>query len=279
MSEPTSHTAHARPSSTGRWSAIQSADYKVSGRWVFYRLLQDGLYQTKQDYGKFILMTSRARKSNYGEWRPDTLADETRAMLLFVNDGGQPDPDIDGLIQQELADGLETLEYYKSQIADYRHYFEYKIDPNYYQDRFCIVLFEARAMIEQFKRYTAGLTLCPFGGQPSIPYKWAIAKYIESKCEQYDKSAVIFYFGDHDKGGRDIYKAAMTDIKEWCAYEIEEVYCGCSEQAIKYRPENPERPASTVGGLTDELLRKLSMRGLPATSIAAPSGGLPWRGS
>lgn len=112
---------------------IKGVDYKVSGRWVFYRLLQDGLYAMKDDYGRFVTLTSRARKNYYGDWRPDTLADETREMLPFINDGERPEPDIDGLIHQELAEGRETLKYYQSQIANYQHYFEYRIDPNYYQ--------------------------------------------------------------------------------------------------------------------------------------------------
>lgn len=244
---------------------IQSVDYKVSVRWVFYRLLQDGFYNSKQDYTKFITLTSRARKSWYGGWQPDTLADETREMRIFPNGGERPEPDIDELIERELEDGKETIDYYQSQIDDYRHHFTYSIDPNYYQDRFCIVLFEARAMLEQFKRYTNGLTLCPFGGQPSIPYKWKIAKYIEDRCAEYDKSAVILYFGDLDEGGQNIFKAAIEDITEWCSADIEAVYCGLTqEQAANYQvPENPERPGEYQWeALTDEAAREIITEGI-----------------
>lgn len=38
---------------------IKSVEYKVSARWVFYRLLQEGHYSDKNDYkNKFIPMTS-----------------------------------------------------------------------------------------------------------------------------------------------------------------------------------------------------------------------------
>ena len=42
---------------------IRSVPYDVSARWLFYRLLQDGLYRVKEDYhGKFLPLTAKPAK-------------------------------------------------------------------------------------------------------------------------------------------------------------------------------------------------------------------------
>ena len=61
---------------------VESVPYQVSARWLFYRLLQEGWYKTKQDYSnKFLKAVSTARHCFYHDWRPDTLADETRESI------------------------------------------------------------------------------------------------------------------------------------------------------------------------------------------------------
>ncbi len=61
---------------------VNSVPYQVSARWLFYRLLQEGFYSTKQDYAnKFLKAVSAARHAFYNGWRPDTLADETRESI------------------------------------------------------------------------------------------------------------------------------------------------------------------------------------------------------
>ena len=66
---------------------LASVSYEVSARWLFYRLYQDGIYIGKNDYkNKFLPMLSRARKGFYGEWRPWTLADDTR-IITTQGDG------------------------------------------------------------------------------------------------------------------------------------------------------------------------------------------------
>ena len=61
---------------------IAEVPYKVSARWLFYRLLQEGYYRGKGDYGnKFLKATSKARHAFYEGWHPDTLADETRSPI------------------------------------------------------------------------------------------------------------------------------------------------------------------------------------------------------
>jgi hypothetical protein len=157
---------------------IESVSYQVSVRWVFYRLLQEGYYSKKSDYSKFITLTSRARHGWYDGWTPATLADDTRVMSIYESRGWDNEPDIVELIKSEIEVAEENIEYYREQADNYKHNCLYEIDANYYQHNICIILFEARAMLQQFIQYTDGPTLCPFGGQPSIPYKWKIAKHI-----------------------------------------------------------------------------------------------------
>ncbi len=244
---------------------LQSVEYKVSARWLFYRLLQEGFYSAKDDYDKFILLTSRARKNWYGGWRPDTLADETRAMVINQDTGERPGPDIHFLIESGVQEALEEIDFYRDQAENYEYECSYAIDPNYYRDYFCIVMFEARAMRQQFQKYTEGLTLCPFGGQPSIPFKWEIAKFIEAQCAKYGKPCMVLYFGDSDDAGLKIFTTARDEVSQWCNTEIEFIRCGLTEeQALKYEiPENPEHPGSYQWeALTDPQAREIIQEGL-----------------
>lgn len=232
---------------------IQSVSYQVSVRWVFYRLLQEGLYNKKSDYAKFIALTSRARHAWYNGWDPTTLADETRAMVVAKVNGDPPDIGIESAIEHGVKLAEEEREDYREQFENYRYRHAFDIDTNYYQERFCLIMFEARAMGQQFRTYTDGLTLCPFGGQPSIPYKWAIAKYIEDRCAHYEKPAVVLYFGDLDDAGESIFRAGKTDIGAWCSAPIHFVRCGLTqEQVERYGiPENFEHPGYQWEALTD----------------------------
>jgi hypothetical protein len=238
---------------------IQDVPYQVSVRWVFYRLLQEGFYSKKRHYDNFVQLTSRARKSWYDGWSPSTLADDTRTMSVSANDGDRPDPDIEELIETEIQEAKNEIEYHRDQAQNYTHLFLYDIDPNYYQARFCVIMFEARAMMEQFATYTHGLTLCPFGGQPSIPYKWKIAKYIEERCQHYDKSGLVLYFGDLDDAGLTIFDSAEEDISVWCNADLEFVRCGLTQDQVnKYQiPENFEHPGYQWEALTDEQAREI----------------------
>ena len=41
---------------------VQSVPYKVSLRWLFYRLLQEGIYQDKSGYNNLKYLAAKARK-------------------------------------------------------------------------------------------------------------------------------------------------------------------------------------------------------------------------
>lgn len=232
---------------------IESVPYKVSARWVFYRLLQDGIYTKKADYkNTFISLTSRARHSGY--WDPDVLADETREAVIFEPEGWDtPEADINEQIELARVRAKEEIEDLRESLENYRYRHNYRIDSTYFHDCITVVMFEARAMEQQFRRYAGGLTLCPFAGQPSIPYKYEIAKYLESQCEKYDKPLLVLYFGDYDEAGQTIFNTALEDIGKWCNYEIRWEFCGLTrEQVESYNvPENLEHEGYQWEALTD----------------------------
>lgn len=205
---------------------ILSVPYAVSLRWVFYRLLQDGLYSKKGDYNKWKALSSAARKNFYGSWAPDTLVDDTREILR--RNGGYLGEDH---LRQDYLDNL-----IEDNPVRLDHFFE--------QEKYVFICFEARAMADQFRYYTKRINLVPFGGDPSIPLKWELAKSIEHWEERYEKDVIILYFGDYDPKGEQIYKSAMNDVSIWCDVPFSIFHCGLSyEQAVKYNvPENPEKP-------------------------------------
>lgn len=244
---------------------IKSVEYQVSVRWFFYRLLQDSYYSKKSDYTKFILLTSRARKAWYDKWTPSILSDDTRSMSIYKFDGLTHEPDIDALISEQTQDAIETIEYFEDQLRDYCHFFNYEVDPNCYQPYICVILFEARAMLQQFKTYADDLTLCPCGGQPSIPHKWKIAKYLEELSLRYGKPIKVLYFGDLDDAGEKIFNCTMKDILKWCDSEVEFLRCGLTEsQAANYQiPENFEHPgAFQWEALTDAQAKEIIVESL-----------------
>ena len=65
------------------YDLVESVPYKVSARWLFYLLLQESLFKDKDDYkAKFLPLLSKARKTFYKQWTPDTLADDTRVAVI-----------------------------------------------------------------------------------------------------------------------------------------------------------------------------------------------------
>jgi len=205
---------------------IKSVPYRVSLRWLFYRLLQDGLYKTKEDYhDKWKGLSARMRKMSYGEWRPDTLSDDTSGIIHRVG----------------FFEDRAHLEENPDAIANM---INITFDPFCEMDRYTIIGFEARAMIEQFRYYTEGIDLLPFGGDAHIDFKWKIAKHLEDAHRWYGIPIQFLYFGDYDDKGQKILTAAMKDIQAWCEHPIDFKWCGLTfEQAGEFAlPENPEKP-------------------------------------
>ena len=202
---------------------VNSVPYKVSARWVFYGLLQEGYFRSKKDYkDKWIKYSSAARHNLYGGWRPDTMADDTRKRI--EGGGGY----------ENVADWMDSL----------TGGFICNLDRWYTQDHYIELWYEARAMTDQFRHYTKNITLVPMGGQPSIPYKWEIAKSLEAAADRYKKPIVILYFGDFDPAGATIGNVAERDVRKWSEAAFDFINCGLTlAQVERYDvPENPDKP-------------------------------------
>lgn len=220
------------------YELVDSVPYQVSARWLFYRLLQEGYYSTKQDYAnKFLKAVSIARHAFYKDWRPDTLADETRESIP----GGM---------------GFENGRDWLMAVSRMRC----NLNKWYAQPVYLECWYEARAMTDQFRYYTENVTLRPMGGQPSIPYKWKTAKDLEEAADTYCKSIIVLYFGDLDPAGETISETIERDVRKWCNAKFEFIRCGLTtEQVARYNvPENIEHPnAYQWEALTDEAARDI----------------------
>ena len=110
------------------YDRIVDLPYKPTARWLFYRLVQEKGF-AKNDYKKFLQVTSKARKGYYKDWEPDTLADDTREIISPYGRGfTNPFAWFDA--QARKSPLLEIA---------------------WHQDRLVIVCFEAKAMVGQFK--------------------------------------------------------------------------------------------------------------------------------
>lgn len=177
------------------WNVIQTVDYSVPVRWVFYRLIQDfGLPKTHAVYRMTKERTAKARKLFYKEWRPWTLTDESRS--ISVPDGYKYNA------QKWINETMKS---------------ECYLDSQQYQDYHVIVVYEARAMHQQFIKYTQPyrVPLVPLGGDPSIPHKWTILELIVRASKLYKVPIVILYYGDCDEKGEQIPNTVRDDIISW----------------------------------------------------------------
>lgn len=221
---------------------IKSVPYSVSLRWLCYQLLQDGTFKDKSEFSKLKNYTIKARKGFYGEWKPDTLVDESRRSIYQHGEFENP------------VEWLESLKELKCTLDEW-----------YLQPFYVEVWFEAEAMKGQFEHYTEHVTLRPFKGDASIPFKWDIAKRLEWYSKLYQKPIKILYFGDCDKKGKQIPWSALKDIRSWCEVDFDFEACGLTlEQAKKYNlPENPEKPGNFQWeALPDQAAKKIILGAL-----------------
>lgn len=207
------------------WEHLQSVPYKPSARWLFYRLLQDGFYSKKSDYkNAFLPLLSRVRHNGYGPWRPDTLIDDRRSATI-------------------RGEGYDSPAEWAEAIADRG---SVKLSRWGGQSYYLELWYEAEAMSAQFEYYTRNITLRPFFGMPSIPYKWDIAKSIEVASERYGLPVVIAYFGDLDTAGETIPETTLADIRGWCDVDFDFVRAGLNpgDEKRYNLPENFDHPGA-----------------------------------
>jgi len=188
---------------------VEELPYRVSARYLFYDLLQNGFYSGKGDYDKWIEICRVARKQFYKGWTPDTLIDGTRPIYYH---------------------GWHNV------AINISHFIE--------QDYYVEMWFEAEAMSRQFEYYNHGCTLRPFKGDYSIPKKWDCSKDLEEANDLFGLPIVILYFGDCDKKGKQIPESAVKDIRKWSEVDFDFIKCGLTiEQAKRYElPVNPDKP-------------------------------------
>lgn len=227
------------------WGYVNSVPYTVTARWLFYRLLQDSFLEAKADYKRLLGYLSKARKMFYRRWRPDTLADDTRAALVRGGSFTKPQDWLQAVKEQVTC----NLDRWQSQ-------------PYYVE-----VWFEAAAMQAQFEFYTdPNIPLLAFHGDVSIPEKWKSATRLFNRWEQLKKPIRVLYYGDYDEKGLQIPESAREDIVYFIAYMFvgkyhEDSYLdhfkeflqnwkfirvGLNEEhAEQYDiPENPDRPGT-----------------------------------
>ena len=224
---------------------VDSVVYKVTARWLFYRLLQDGTYRDKGAYkAQFLSLISKARKCFFDGWRPDTLADDTRDLIP----GGNGFDDEREWLEAVRDDEWCNLNKWQGQD----HYIE--------------VWFEAAAMGGQFRHYIREIPLLAFHGDVSIPAKWKAAKRLEEASERHGLPIVVLYFGDHDEKGVQIPESALADIRTWCSVDFEFIRCGLNEgDGERFGiPEDPDKP----GHFQWEALDDGQAGGLITSSVA-----------
>jgi len=230
------HTLHRPTAETRRlldvaMAHVRSVPYRVSLRWLFYRLLQDGLFSGKSDYGRAKDIFARARLSFFEGWRPDTLADDTREAV--VKGRGYATP-------------TSWANHYSETIL---------VNPDHWmtQPRYVEVWFEARAMQAQFEHYVNEyVTLMAFGGDTTIAPKWETATRLARAWKATHAPIRVLYFGDDDPKGHEIPRNAWQDIHPWLELqaggpvdaEIIRVGLNPSDGARLGIPENFEHPGT-----------------------------------
>lgn len=223
-------------------SRVQAVPYRVTARWLFYRLVQEQGFQKKQ-YKTFLKWTSNTRKRFYSGWAPGTLADDTRKAHIR------------GHGYENAEDWMESFKREQCELDKYVG-----------QEQIVEIWFEAEAMYSQFNYYTSPyhVTLRPFKGDASIDYKWRIAKDLEALA-RYQKPIIVLYFGDLDPKGLEIPNNALKDIQAWCSTQFQLIRCGINKEHIQEcgLVENPEKPGTYQWeALSEEAAEKLILTNL-----------------
>lgn len=214
----------------------QSVPYNVTLRWLFYGLWQEGWFSNikpamkksaKQNaYEGFSKLMSRLRHS------PDEL--QVRWQIDLSDDRRDP------IHRSNWINGTsEWLEMARAQLTC-------NTEKMIGQDVYVMVAFEAEAMQSQFVYFTQpyGVSLWPFSGQASIPYKKRFAEHIEKMAEMFELPIVVLYFGDYDEAGKKIPESAFRHVRKWCDTEFEAYRVGLNlDQVQKYNiQEDPDKP-------------------------------------
>lgn len=227
-------------------SIVASVPYDVSVRWLFYRLLQEGYLEgieTKSGSYKWFINSVRRPAVYSGLWEPDICTDEGRKAI-------------------RQYDGYDNPEDWFKNLKSRTHCY---LNICHGQEKYVMIAFEAMAMADQFRYHTGDrpVELWPFGGDPSIPYKYELARHISYRYRTFGVPVVLLYFGDLDKKGMQIPESAFYRIREsWLFDSVDftayRVGLNWGDE-IKYDiPEQPDKPgAYQWEALEDEYAREL----------------------
>lgn len=246
---------------------VQSVPYNVTLRWLFYNLWQEGWYSFQKPtpkasaktraYDNFSRLLARMLHSS-----PEFLE---RWQIELADDRRDPIHRTAGFRTAE-----EWLDHLRGEI-------ECNIDKMIGQDVYLMVAFEAEAMQSQFEYYTEpyGVSLWPFSGMASIPYKKRLARHIEWAYSRFGLPVIVLYFGDYDEAGLTIPEASFRHIRKWCKCKFDAFRAGLNQDHVqRYNiPEDPERPGKfqweavadipakeIITGAIDSLLRHDAIR-------------------
>lgn len=208
---------------------IRSVPYKVSLRWLFYRLLQDGIFTEKTDYKDFVNRLAYYRGGFKQGWRPDSLVDDTRITTY------------EGWGYLDRAEAIAAM-------ADNP---DLELSHFVHQQKYVEVWYEAEAMSRQFQHYCRGVTLRPFKGDMTLEPKWRIAHDLNTALARFKKPIHILYFGDRDSKGDQIPVSAVKDIRTYCRQD------GYAREDLGRWADRFE---FTVGGLTVAQAKRLGNR-------------------
>ena len=210
---------------------VNSVPYNVTLRWLFYGLWQEGLFSDvqgtkrvkakKRAYEVFSSLMSRLRHSpdDFQERWPIELADDRRDPIHRTS----------GI--ESVSDWLEIA----------RESLTCNVEKMTTQENYVMVAFEAEAMLSQFRHYTEPyqVSLWPFSGAASIPYKKRLANRIAWAANTFDLPVIILYFGDYDPAGLTIPESAFRHVRKWCEVDFTAYRVGLNpEQIEKYKIES-----------------------------------------
>jgi hypothetical protein len=215
---------------------VQETPYKVTVRFVFYVLWQEGYFHffhgtakqkpKAQAYHEFDRYTAKLRRSpqEIQDRFPMEFADNRRDPLMRTN---------------WIMSGNDWIRRLQKGLVC-------KIDKMTNQDCYVTVAFEAEAMLSQFEYVTEpyGVSLWPFSGHASVSYLKRIASFINIVNELTGKPVMVLYFGDYDPAGEIIPETAFRHVRKWVNTPFSAYRVGLNlDQVERYGiEEDPDRP-------------------------------------
>lgn len=196
-------------------SVIDAANYQVSVRFIFYRLVGNfGYPKTEKDYKNLAELLVKAR----------------RAQLISFADIADSDP--------ALAAGASGWEN-RAQFLNFRKSVNsYELHPGLDQPYEIELWSEDAGSVPMLAEITRGLpiTIYSTGGFSSVTVTHEIAQRVMSR----EVPTIFLHIGDYDPSGESIFKSMSQDVGAFISYEL-----GCDwdeETGETYNAESDDGP-------------------------------------